>query len=172
MVTPPFAPLCRARPLSILGVLGAVAIAACAGPTPVSDEELHANEAAMLAPLQAPRRLIATTLDVTVSPNFFNDIGQPALDPGLHQRSRSTDDGSEVWTFVNREGGVERPLRVLVGRTEFLTLHTFRLAVLPSGSPLTFRLVADGDVTVIAEGAAARDVERVEVRDGVWHEGR
>lgn len=144
-------------------------LAACAGPVPVSAEKLAAEEERLLRPFVAPQIVIAEEVELTVSPNFFNRVGQPALDPILHTRTVVRTPAAEEYRFVNQRGGVERPLRLLIGETQYHALKTATLSVLPSGAAMTLQVVARGDVSVLA-GGKRRDVPAIEIRDGAWRD--
>lgn len=151
-------------------LLAGLSFAACAGPVAVPTERIAAEEVRLLRPFTAPQIVIAEEVEVTVSPNFFNRVGQPALDPRLHARTVARTAGNvEEYRFVNQRGGVERPLRMLIGETQYHALRTATLSVLPSGSDMTLQVVARGDVSVLADGKR-RDVPSIEIRDGAWRD--
>lgn len=144
-------------------------LAACAGPVPVSAEKLAAEEDRLFRPFVAQQIVVADEVEVVVSPNFFNRVGQPALDSTLHSRNVVRTADAEEYRFVNQRGGVERPLRLLIGETQFQALRTATLSVLPSGAAMTLQVVARGDVNVLANGKR-RDVPAIEIRDGAWRD--
>ncbi len=155
---------------SILGLgISPLLFVACAGPAPVAGDRVAAEEARLLRPLVTPQVVVAEEVEVTVSPNFYNRIGQPALDPRLHARTVVRAGDIEEYRFVNQRGGVERPLRMLIGETQIHALRLATLRVLPSGSEMSLQVVARGDVSVLADGKR-RDAPAIEVRDGAWRD--
>jgi hypothetical protein len=133
----------------------------------VQPEVLEREEARLLAPFSEPRQVLAQDLEITMSANFFKRVGTPALTPPLHVRSIERDGEADVYRFVNKSGGVEVPLRLMLEETRFVILNTIVLRVLAKSS-VTLRALAQGDVTILEAGRPRLDVPRTEIVDGVW----
>ena len=173
------------RGLTWAGLLLATLPVGCgSAPAPVSPEVVAAEEQRLLRPFQDKRVVIADHVDVTMSLNFIGSrvrddaienfgstagtrVALPGIDKNLHERRTTRDRDGSVETYVNKAGGVERPLRLIVGGTQFQALRAVTVRVLPSGAMMTLDVVARGDVNVLA-GSQRLDVPQVEVRDGVW----
>lgn len=167
-------------------------IAACGGgPEPVAPEVMAAEEQRLLAPFQTRRTVIGDQVEVVVSPNFIgsrvdpgdlesrvatgegmsslamNRVALPGIDKNLHDRREAqTNDGLEI-TFINRLGGIERPILMLVGQTEYRALQGLTVRIPRSGARMTLDVTARGEVTVLA-GAERLDVSEFVIRDGLW----
>jgi hypothetical protein len=169
----------------------AILLSACSAPPPaVAPGAVAAEEQRLLRPFQDQRVVIADQVEVTVSPNFLgsrvdqagidnlltasdmgglsgNRVALPGIDKELHERRSSPDGDGSVVTYVNKDGGLERPLRLLVGATQFQALQTVTVRTLGSGARMTLDVVARGDVNVLA-GKERHDVPQLEIRDGLW----
>lgn len=159
--------------------------AACgSGPPPVAPEVVAAEEQRLLRPFQVKRVVISDTVELTLSANFIgsrvaeadidatgsmaaNRVALPGIDKNLHQRSESRNADGVFETYFNKAGGVERPLRVLVGQTDYRALQGLTVHVLPSGATMALTVVARGEVTVLA-GADKLEVPEFAIRDGLW----
>ncbi len=155
-----------------------------AGPTPVGPEVVAAEEQRLLRPFQDKRIVIADQVEITLSANFIgsrvrddaienfgttagNRVALPGIDKSLHEHRTVRGKDGILETYVNKAGGIDRPLRVIVGGTQFQALQVVTVRVLPSGALMTLDVVARGDVNVLA-GTERQDLPQVEVKDGLW----
>ncbi|MEZ5964929.1 MAG: hypothetical protein R3F56_13900 [Planctomycetota bacterium] len=156
-------------------------------PPPVAPAVVAAEEQRLLRPFQTKRVVIADSVEVVVSANFVgtraaetdmtqgigaiadNRLALPGIDRNLHTRSESRSEAGVETTYLNKLGGVERPLTLLVGQTEYRALQGLTIRVLPSGATMTLDVQARGDVTVLA-GAERLDLPQLTIKDGLWHE--
>ena len=168
-----------------LSSLLAIVAAACGStPAPVAPEVVAAEEQRLLRPFQDQRVIIADQVELTLSANFLgsrvqegaiekigslagNRVALPGVDKNLHERRTTRDQRGIVETYVNKLGGVERPLRVMVGATQFQALQAVTVHVLQGGAAMTLDVTAHGDVNVLA-GSQRTDVPQVEIKDGLW----
>ena len=172
---------------SLAAVLAVVA-AGCGSAPPVAPQMVAMEEDRLLRPFATKRTVIADTVEIVLTPNFLGNrldddfaierftpltgvrprVGRPGIDKRLHERREERVADGVVETFVNRGGGVERPLRIVIGETQYQALRTLSFKVLHGNPALTLDVVASGDVTVLANGQQRTDAPRIEVRDGVW----
>lgn len=145
------------------------------------------EEDRLLRPFQTKRVVVADNVDVVVSANFLGNrldddfaierhtpvtgirprVGRPGIDKNLHERREQKVGDGVLETFINKAGGVERPIRVVIGDTQYQALRALSFKVLSGETRMTLDVIAEGDVTVLA-GSQRTDAPRVEVRDGVW----
>lgn len=155
----------RAR-LSLLGVAIAAVLGGCASQS-VSREEVALAEARLRAPYQEERTVMCDTLAIEVSANFHGDVSQPGVQTGVHDFTRSSDNGDDVYQWTSR-GGLESPLRFHIGNVEFVALLTATLRIRGSGKELALNTVAAGKVTEATTGAALRNWREIHIEDGVY----
>ena len=166
--------------------LGVASLCATCGsaPVPVAPEVVAQEEQRLLRPFQDQRVVIADQVELTVSVNFLgsrmqdgaieqigslagNRVALPGIDKNLHEKRSAREQRGVVETYVNKLGGVERPLRLIIGATQFQALQSVTVLVLQGGAPLTLDVTARGDVNVLA-GSQRTDVPQVEIKDGLW----
>lgn len=165
----------------------AVLAAACGSAPPVAPQMVAMEEDRLLRPFATKRTVIADTVEVVLTPNFLGNrldddfaierftpltgvrprVGWPGIDKKLHEKREEKVADGVLETFINRGGGVERPIRVVIGETQYQALRALSFKVLHGNPAMTLDVIASGDVTVVA-GAQRTDSPRIEVRDGVW----
>ena len=155
----------RARQMGVIDIEAPSALLAVSGAdlvlvaVPVSATE---------ATFKAIRHLLAKdTLVMDVSANFHAEVSQPGVQAGVHDFTRSSDDGDDVYTWTSR-GGLQSPLRFHIGNLELVALSTATLRVRGSGKDLALNTAASGNVTEAKTGDVLRHRREIHIENGVF----
>lgn len=151
--------------MSLLGGMAAL-LGGCSN-QPVSREEVALAEARLRAPYQEQRTVVCDTLVMDVSANFHAEVSQPGVQAGVHDFTRSSDDGDDVYTWTSR-GGLQSPLRFHIGNLELVALSTATLRVRGSGKDLALNTAASGNVTEAKTGDVLRHRREIHIENGVF----
>lgn len=162
------------------GVL--VLLAACAG-SPATPEQRQMAERRLLEPFLVAREVGCGELFVEVTSNLYGHVGQPAVDPARHSRTREQGDGFVETTWTNTAGTPDAAFVVTIGepqqiadtgwiegrKTRFRVVNQVRLRVYEDRRPLTLNATAGGAFVLVKDGAASapREVKQFAIVDGV-----
>ncbi len=180
-----FSSLLAFRMLFGLGLLGACGSTPQAKDFEVADrEQWDARSNLLLQPLCTDSRVGCTELLIEISPNYFKNIAQPAIDARFHVEQKSSKDGVDEFVWTNKIGGVGGAIEITLGATDELTeqgvvrgkgttftiVHRATLRVHTKGR-MRARLdvTATGKPIVMSTGGKVRDLEAYELREGVLH---
>jgi len=153
--------------VAAFGLTAAVVVLGCAGPSYASKEEVALAEARLLAPFQVERDVVADTLVIEISANFYGQVARPATNPRLHEMDLTTVDGDDVRHWSSR-GGLQSPLRFRVGEVDFAVIKTATLRVLGSGKPMTLTVRAAGEVSEVRPGSAVKNWREIRIQEGAF----
>ena len=166
-----------------------VALAACGSqPSPEADAAERARWAArsqmLLQPLLNEGRVGCSELVIEISPNYFANVGRPAIDPKIQAESKTAADGIDEYVWTNLTGGLQGAIEITVGATDELTdkglvrgkgttftvLHRARLRIHTKGvMQARLDINASGKPLVMSVGGKVRDLEAYELRNGALH---
>ena len=125
----------------------------CASTRPtIEPEQLAAAEAGFLGPFIGHRAVYGSELEIVVSPNFYERLILPAASKSLHELSRSSEGGDDLYRWTNKAGGVESMLKFRIRETDFVAERVATLRVLGNGKPMTCQVTARGNVMESASG--------------------
>ncbi len=163
-----------------------VGCAACAGPGPLMTPEQRAQEERrLLAPYLAPREIGCSELLIEVTPNLFAYVGQPAVDPVRHVKTKETGDGYVDTVYTSKLGDAASAFHVTIGeaqkwtgaesgfvlgkQTRFQVVSQVRIRVYEDRRPVTLNATAGGDFVFVKDAAGDRpkEIKRFAVVDGV-----
>lgn len=125
------------------------------------------REAQLLEPFRAERTIVADSVRLVMTGNFYDEMVIPALRPGVQDESRKVlgDGGTEI-VFTNRLP--QSPLKLGIGSLTVLAVEEARIVLL--GGRSAFRLDAEfvGRTPVsLLEGATREDYRSIRIQDGV-----
>lgn len=167
-----------------------IAFAACGGApvpkeqSPVDREQWEARSHMLLQPLCTDSRVGCAELLVEISPNYFKNIAQPAIDTKFHVEQRSSKDGVDEFVWTNKIGGFEGAIEITIGATDeitekgvvrgkgttFTVVHQATLRVHTKGRmQARLDVTAVGKPIVMSSGGKVRDLEAYELRNGALH---
>lgn len=121
----------------------------------------------VLAPMQERLSVFASRLKVDVSRELFDKFSYPS-DSDRHQM-RFTPGPPSTYRFRNIGGGVDVPMKFVIGKQTYLVLGTAELRVHWTG-PARLDLEAGGTIIVNRPRSAPRDAAFLRVHDGKWEE--
>ena len=151
---------------------------------PVDREQWEARSNMLLHPLCTDSRVGCAELLVEISPNYFKNIAQPALDAKFHVEQKSSKDGVDEFVWTNKIGGFEGAIEITIGATDELTdkgvvrgrgttftvVHQATLRVHTKGRmQARLDVTATGKPIVMSTGGKVRDLEAYELRNGALH---
>ena len=138
----------------------------------------------LLHPLCTDSQVGCTELLVEMSPNYFKNFAQPALNPKWHVEQKSSKDGIDEFVWTNKLGSVEGAIKIMIGATDeitekglvrgkgttFLVVHQATLLVHTKGR-MAARLdvTAKGKPIVLRAEGKDRDLAAYELRNGALH---
>lgn len=173
----PKAPTTAALLLALLLALLAAITGGCAG-TPVEDPpepkklltaETITELERLFAPMQAPRGTIAcNTLLVRTHRALWDRFTYPVRSRVCELTFIKGEGGAASSYVFKNVGGVDYPLKFVIGQRTFLVLAGARLEV-HGGAP-RFELVADGNVIAQDLGQQAREASALRLENGRWSE--
>jgi hypothetical protein len=146
---------------------------------PATPEQAAQGERRLLAPFLVERDVACAELRIEMTGNFYDCVGRPAVDAGLHTQSREVGDGfvEEVWT--NRAGMPANAFRIAIGeprpepgqaaapRSRYRVINELRIRIYQDRRELTLRAAAGGGYAVVKEGPAeAADRREFVIDDG------
>lgn len=179
----PFSPRVRAALLLALG------LASCSTPPPPNQKELRAQREVfdqkarrLLEPLLNDGNLGCGELVIEISPNFFANVTQPAIDPNLQGERRSSADGYDEIVWINKVGGSDGAIVLSIGATDditdtgyvrgkatkFTVIHRATLRVRTEGTMAAqLDVTASGKPMVWVVDKTVRDLTSFELRNGL-----
>lgn len=138
---------------------------ATAGPDPQLELALQRFR----APFQTDQTIVADHLEIEMSANFFGtEFGQPSVDRNLHDATQRLGQEADDYLWVNRAGGTTVPLKLAIGKQNYIVLKDARLKVLSASGKITLKAHAAGEVRVL-EGKSVRPLQELRIVDGVVH---
>lgn len=155
--------------------------AACAG-APATPEQRRLAEARLLQPFLRSTEVGCAELQIEVTGNFHGNVGQPAVDAGVHQVRREQGDGYRDTVWTNTVGDPVHAFVVTVGepveitetglrqrpRTTFRVVNQVRLRVYEDRRPLQLSAAATGAFVLVREaGGTPHEVKEFVIADGV-----
>ena len=172
MKPPPPAPARPVRLATCRFLLPALLLC-CSGPEPRPEKHAERVDPAVEAslsryrePFQRDQTVIADFLEVEMSSNFYSEFGQPSVDRSYHEASRVSAPESVKHRWINRGGGAQVPLKLMIGRQRYIVLKEASLTVQTATGAVVLRAKATGDVKIV-EGSQSRSVEELRIEDGV-----
>lgn len=170
--------------LSLAGLGACGGAPASSQQSPAEREQWEARSNLLLHPLCTDSRVGCAELLVEISPNYFKNIAQPAIDAKFHVEQRSSKDGVDEFVWTNKIGDVAGAIEITIGATDEITEKG-----LVRGKGTTFTVVRQAtlrvhtkgrmqarlDVTAIGKpivmstGGKVRDLEAYELRNGALH---
>lgn len=176
---------CPAR-TALLLLLG---LASCSTPRPPNQQEIRAQREAfdqnarrLLEPLLNDGNLGCGELVIEISPNFFANVTQPAIDPNLQGERRSSGDGYDEFVWINKVGGSDGAILLSIGATDditetgyvrgkvtkFTVIHRATLRVRTAGTMAAqLDVTASGKPMVWVVDKTVRDLTSFELRNGL-----
>ncbi len=153
----------------LAGVLAAVL--GCAGPTLASPEEFERAESKLLSPFVETQTLAATTFEITMTANFFQNhfSHRPTSHTQTHTRTPMQADGAVTHTYKDAVPGVT-PMLFKLGNTDLVIVNSLIVHVLGGTNELT--LVAQGTDVTLHRGNDKQVLGNVEIRDGSFRRNR
>lgn len=158
-------------------------LVACAAPAPVPPERLAAEEQRLLAPFVRGGEVGCGELVVEMTGNFYDEVGQPSVDPVLHSATKEVGPGYVDTIWTNKTGSLAGKFVIAIGEpdrvtdegwargrvTRFTVLHQVRFRVFEGQRALTLNVRATGQPLVVLDASSnqARDCTRYAVVDGV-----
>jgi hypothetical protein len=157
------------------------------GSAPATPEQRAQEERRLLAPFLAEREVGCGELLVELTGNLYAYVGQPAVDPARHVKSKETGDGYVDTVFTNQTGDPSAAFTLTIGeaqkwtgasggfvlgkQTRFKVVHQVRIRVYEDRRAFLLNATAGGDVLVVKEAAneRPREVAKFAIVDGVLH---
>ncbi|MGE3172883.1 MAG: hypothetical protein AB7O97_09655 [Planctomycetota bacterium] len=181
-VRPAPALLARALLARVLPALALLPLAGCETRQPVDRDEWERQAQQLLEPLLGDVDVACGELLIEISPNYFGNVSQPAVDPNLHSVRKEHVDGWDETVWINRVGDLSGALRITIGEvdqiteqglvpgraTRFTALHEVRLRVHAAGEiPVQLDVTATGQPLVWNPGGQMRELAAFRVQNGV-----
>lgn len=169
--------------LAMTSLLAWSALWGCAGSgaRPVNRDEWEARSQRLLHPLMNESLVGCAELLIEISPNYFPNVGRPALDQKLQALKKTSADGVDEYVWTNLVGGLDGAISLTIGQTDELTdtgvvrgkgttfqvLRQVTLRVHTKGvMQARLDVIASGKPLVMSMGGKVRDLEAYEVRNG------
>ena len=151
----------------------ALAAGCAGGATEASPALVDQEVRRLLLPFQMARGVVCDELYIEITANFNEMVSHPAVDAESQRMTRLLGDGYVEYQWVNV---IDRPqnhflFRIVgtedhqVATNDFAALRSARLRVYEGGHELTFRVTAEGEVTV-AEAGLQRELPEYRIDDG------
>ena len=174
-----------AKPIAAVAFAAmALAISSCSSAAPMDREQWEQRSHFLLHPLCNESRVGCSELVIELSPNYFPNIGRPAIDPSLQSERKTSADGIDEYVWSNRVGGLQGAVVLTIGQTDeiteggivrgkgttFTALGQVTLRVHTKGlMEARLDVTASGRPLVMSMGGKVRDLQSFELRNGVLH---
>jgi len=157
-------------------------LVACNATSPADRAQWEQGAARLLQPLLTDGDVACGELLIEISPNYYSNVGQPAVDVNLHsaRKEKTATYDETIWT--NRVGDNTGQFTVTIGAddqftdkglvrgkmTRFRVLHEVRLRVFTSGRmAVRLDVKATGQPLVATGDGKPRNLTEWRVSDGV-----
>ncbi|MEQ1630742.1 MAG: hypothetical protein ABL997_00120 [Planctomycetota bacterium] len=145
-------------------------------------EQWELRSQRLLQPLLNDSNVACGELVIDITPNYFVNVAQPAIDPNLQGERKSKVDGFDEYEWINKVGGLQGAIVLTIGApdeltekgvvrgkgTRFTVLNRAVLRVRTAGKmEATLDVTASGRPMVSALGGAIRDLTVFELRNGL-----
>lgn len=144
-----------------LGLL--LAMTACASPKPATPEELAAEEQRIMAPFLESQTLVARSVRVRMTANFYDEFIATRIVKPAHEVVRNErDDGGSSYQY--RAVSPEPVMMFLIGKTQLAVEEELLLEVLGGRNDLT--LSVEAEAVTLARGDQQENMRRLRIQDG------
>ncbi|MHC5062401.1 MAG: hypothetical protein ACYTG5_00335 [Planctomycetota bacterium] len=147
--------------LLLIGSL--VALAGCASPKLATPEELAAEEERILAPFMDAQTLVARSVRVEMTANFYDEfIASRVVKPAHEVIRKARPDGGTSYVYRALE---RQPVMLFqLGKTQIAAEEELTLEVLGGTHALT--LSVDAQAVTLAKGGGQQNMRTLRIADG------
>ncbi len=138
-------------------------VAGCADVEPVDSAVFEAEQRRILSPFQPKQTIVADTLKLVLSANFWLNLVQPATSERLRvEQNLQVDGGKQVhWSNVSADH-----MLLSIDNTQFVIMKTAHIEVLGGTADLQLSASAQGNVFFPRKGADRKMITEVVIENG------